>query len=141
MEIGSLEKGINVRDSDAIKQALVGLIIITKLAQASFCIERLKRYVTFYNPGFDSLGKITGDLAGIFKKREIFPNVGGNQYQEKYREIRGKFIRMSRRFAELSNSKLDDATRFKKFKEIRDFLDKSENDIEQVVAEAVGWDL
>ena len=50
-------------------------------------------------------------------------------------------IRMSKRFGELNNSKLDDATRFKKFKEIRDFLDKSENDIEQVVAEAVGLDL
>lgn len=138
LEIGSLERGIYDRNADTIKQALVGLIIITKLAQASFCIERLKRYVTFYNPGFDSLEKITGDLAEILKKREIFPNVGGNQYQDRYRELRRKFIKMSKRFGELNNGNLNDAARLEKYQEIRDFLDKPENDIERVVAQAIG---
>jgi len=141
LEIGSLEKGINDRDPDAIKQALVGLIIITKLAQASFCIERLRRYVTFYNPGFDSLEKITGDLAEILKKREIFRNVGGNEYQNRYRELRDKFIRMSKRFNQLKSSALSDAARLEKFQEIRDYLDKPENDIERVVGRAVGLEL
>lgn len=134
MAMTDVEQGVFRRDRHEVEKALVKLVILSKLAAANACLERMKRFVAYGDVGFDTFEKITKDLSRILDRREVYPNTRVPEYQEVYTPLQRKFRRMNERFAELAKTDLSDDERAEKFAAIREFLNKPENDIESAVA-------
>ena len=139
--ISELENAVKQRNKARVESALVKLVVLSKLAQANACLERLKRFTGFCNVSFETFEQISTDLLKVLEKRTVFPNRSVPEYQQVYTPIQRKFATFARRFGELSQQGLSDDQRIVKYGEIREYLDRRENDLERVVAGLVGLEL
>lgn len=136
-----LESSVRARNRSGTEEAVVKLVVLSKLEQANACIERLKRFTTYCDVKFDSFEKACSDLVEVLKKREVFPNRAVPKYQDVYAPIQRSFSKIADRFSELKKSDVSDDERIRIFGKIREYLDHPDRNLETVVANLAGLEL
>jgi hypothetical protein len=136
-----LEGSVRNRERTGTEEAIVKLVILSKLEQANACIERLKRFTTYCDVKFDSFDKASSDLLTVLEKRDVFPNRAVPEYKAVYTPVQQRFSRMARRFSELRQDTLNDDERIVLYGRIRKYLDDPARDLETIVANLAGLEL
>jgi hypothetical protein len=136
-----LKEAVEARNLPGTEQAVVKLVVISKLEQANACIERLKRFTIHGNVEFSRFEEVCSELLNVLRKREVFVNRRVADYQVQYEPIQKCFSAMAKRFGVLSKGPENAGKPADLHQKIRDFLDKPERDVESIVARLVGIDL